>query len=129
MGHLVGVLVQPLGGDSPLNTAQPAFDKLEGTDVAMFRNTDTGKFDIAWDSTNNIMFDNSKAHAVLSVLFERKGEYWADTSGQRGSYLALVKEDRTASPSKMAGYAQDALAYLSAGNVIIPPKGHPAPIV
>ena len=129
MGHLVGVLVQPLGGESPLNIAQPAFDAVEGSDIAMFRNTDSGKYDLQWDATGNVIFDNSRSHAVLSVLYETKGQYWADTTGQRGSYLSLVKEDRVSAPSKLVGYAQDALQFLVDGHTITAPKGQAAPIV
>ena len=123
MGSLVGVLTQTLGTDAPSPIAKPAFDSLTGYDVAMYRNTDTGKFDIQWDSTNNVQFDSTRSHAVLSVLYENKGRYWADKTGNRGSYLSTVKEDRKQAPSRLAGYAQDALQLLVDNRNIVPPPG------
>src|SRR4051812_31528216 len=122
MAALTSALVSPLGAPFSTNAKKP-FDQLTGSDVTMVRNPSTGKFDIQWDETGNVDFDDSEAHAVLSVLYERKGQYWADATGQRGSFLYAVKEDRKVTPYAMQGYAEDAMSLLVDQGKISPPPG------
>ena len=100
-----------------------SFDSKPGADVALARNPVTGKFDLQFDSTNAVMFDDSVSHAVLSLILEHRGRYWADATGQRGSFLYLVKEDRKATPSQMQSYVEDALSLLVDQGKILPLTG------
>lgn len=123
MSSLAHPLAHPLGADPPNPTPRAQFDQQSGTDIAPLRNPATGKFDIQWDATGNVAFDSTQEHAVLSLIIERKAQYWADTTGVRGSYLYAVKEDRKATPSKMQGFVVDALQPLIDNRTILPPQG------
>lgn len=86
---------------------------LPGSDVALVRNPSTGRFDLQFETTTqNPQFSDDQSHAVLSLIYERQGEWWADASGKRGSLLWTVKEDRKASASKIKGYVEAALQPL-----------------
>lgn len=83
-----------------------------GADIQLSRVAASGKFDIQWDTTQNPIFADDQSHAVLSLIYEHKGEYWADASGNRGSYLWTIKDLRKATPSKAQGFIEDALRPL-----------------
>ena len=91
-----------------------------GRDLAMARNPRTGKFDLQWDDTGNPSFDDRESHRVLSLLVERRGEWWADTRGNRGSRLHTVKEIRRTAPSTIESFAREALDKAIAEGAIRP---------
>jgi phage gp46-like protein len=73
-----------------------------GAQAALFRNPNTGLYDIAWDDSGNPIFDDTGEDLVLSLLLEYRGKYWADTtSGRRGSTLYLITQDTSATASQM----------------------------
>jgi phage gp46-like protein len=123
MSSLAHPLAHTLGADPPNPSPRLQFDQLTGSDIAPLRNPSTGKFDIQWDATGNVLFDDTQEHAVLSLMLGRKAQYWADQTGVRGSYLYVVKEDRKATPSKMQGYVVDALQPLIDNRTILAPQG------
>src|SRR5579872_1136187 len=112
-----------------MGAAKVSFDQLPGADIALTRNPSTGKFDIQWDSTNNVLFDDTQEHAVISAILEYKAQYWGDATGTRGSYLYSVKDDRKTSPSRMQGFVLDALQPLLDTGRILPPTGQTQPTV
>lgn len=85
-----------------------------GADVQLARNSANGKFDIQWDTTtNNPVVADDQSHAVLSLIYEHKGEYAGDEyGGDRGSYLWTLKELKRGTPSKARAFIEDALQPL-----------------
>jgi phage gp46-like protein len=83
-----------------------------GRDLALMRNPTTGRFDISWDDSGNPAHDDSDSHAVLSVLLEDKEGYWADASGERGSLLSTLKDDKQGTAQLIVSYCRQALQYL-----------------
>jgi len=81
-----------------------------GSDVALQRNAGTGKYDLVTDATGNFAFDDTQEHRVLSLLVERRGQWYADLRGTRGSllYTLRLSVSRRA-PSDAEAYATDAL--------------------
>ena len=121
MSSLGGVLGFPLGGDPPSSAPKVKFDSVPGADISLIRIAQTGKFDIQWDATGNPVFVDDQSHAVLSLLYEHKGEYWADITRARGSLLWTVKDIKKTTPSKVKAFAEDALQPLvDAGKIIAP---------
>ena len=92
-----------------------------GADITLLRNPGTGKFDFQWDTSQNPVYGDDLSHIVLSLIYERKGEYFADLSGSRGSYLWSLKDLRKSTPSKIKGYIEDALQPLVDQRRIIKP--------
>lgn len=85
----------------------------QGKDLALTtRNAATGKFDLTWDASGNPAFDDTEAHAVLSLLYEHRGQWWADTAGTRGSRLYQLRNIRRSTPSQAESYASEALQPL-----------------
>ncbi len=105
-----------------------------GNDVALVRNAANGKFDLQFSAsgvnTGNPVLDSTRTHAVLTTLIswqrgtrpgaqQPEGGYYWDATGQRGSLLWTVAQDRLATPSQLVAYAEDAgqqllnLAYIS----------------
>lgn len=106
-----------------------------GRDVALVRDDATGKFDLIFQTSGpgrgNPLLDNTCTHAVLTTLLSKKrgirpgsqsaeGGYYWDTTGQRGTLLWTVNQDRLATPSQLRAYAEDGgqqlvnLRYLAA---------------
>lgn len=92
-----------------------------GRDVALQR-TASGKFDLVFSKSGpnkgNPVLDNTCTHAVLTTLLSKKrgirpgsqsaeGGYYWDTTGQRGTLLWTVNQDRLATPSQLKAYAED----------------------
>lgn len=87
-----------------------------GTDVTLTYDASSGKYDITYDTSGtnvgNLAFDTTESHAVLSLILERKGEWFADTSGRRGSLVHTVTVDVRIAASKLQAYIEDALQPL-----------------
>lgn len=81
-----------------------------GTDFALVE-TDDGKVDIVLDlagpNRGNFRFDNTRAHALFTRIFRHKGAYYFDRTGQGGTNLYTIKDDRLATPSKFQSYVED----------------------
>lgn len=81
-----------------------------GRDVDLVRNAATGRFDLTFETTTgNFAFSDNQAHAVTSLLLEHRGQWWADTSGKRGSKLHTVKVSTRSTPSQLTAFAREAL--------------------
>lgn len=85
-----------------------------GADLVLSRNSFTGKLDLQWDSTGNPVYGDDMSHAVLSLVFERKGEWatYPEDTTSRGSYLWTIAQDRKSTPSKAKAYVEEALSPL-----------------
>ena len=96
--------------------------QLTGIDVALVRNDSNGKFDlqvsISGPNKGNPVMSSDRSHAVLTTLLSRKrgtrpgaetpeGGYYGDTSGRRGTLLWTISQDKLATPSQLAAFAQD----------------------
>lgn len=81
----------------------------EGRDVALVRNPRNGRFDLDWEEPNPV-FDDSEQHTVLSLVLEWQGQWWADTTGKRGSRLNTIRNDRRTTQSELLASLQEALA-------------------
>jgi phage gp46-like protein len=82
----------------------------DGSDFALVRNPATGRFDLDWEDSPNPRSTDDESPTVLSLLLEKKGGYWADETGKRGSLLHTVKQDVAATASTLVAYSKDALA-------------------
>jgi hypothetical protein len=112
----------------------PSPSPLPGCDVALLRQDDTGKFDLDFSRTGknkgNSVLDNTRTHAVLTTLISWKrgrrpqsqveeGGYYLDTTGQRGTLIWTVTQDKMATRSDLIAFADDGgtqlqnLNYLS----------------
>lgn len=90
----------------------------KGADIALKRNSATGKFDFDWDTrgTNagNPKYADDNVHRILSLLIEHRGSpgnlgwVW-DVKDNRGSLLYTLKNVRKATPSQAQAFALDAL--------------------
>lgn len=110
MGSLASELALPLGGDDP-STSTANRRRRAGRDLAMTRvNPSTGRFDFDWTDRNDLKFDDTQTHRVVSLLLERRGQWWADTEGNRGSRLYTLRDLRRSTPSQAEAFAQEALA-------------------
>ena len=83
-----------------------------GGDLKLKRSLATGRFDFEWDITGNPTFVDTGEHAVMSLLLEHRGRWWADTTGNRGSRLYTLKNLKKRTPSDVKAYAEEALAPL-----------------
>lgn len=81
----------------------------DGRDVALVRNPRNGRFDLDWDGPNPV-FDDTEAHTALSLVLEWHGQWWADTTGKRGSRLNTIRNDRRTTQSELVASLQEALA-------------------
>lgn len=81
-----------------------------GRDIAVIT-TAEGKLDVVLDSSGpnkgNPRFGNDGAHALITRIFRRKGKYYWDRTGQSGTDLHLIKDDRQSTPSKMQAAVED----------------------
>ncbi len=89
-----------------------------GKDVAIVSDPATGKVDFTFDDTNNFAFDNMSEHAVASLLVEHRGEWWADTTGKRGSQIHTVRELRRSTPSALEAFADEALQRATDASIV-----------
>src|SRR5262249_18472869 len=82
-----------------------------------------GKFTLIWDTSGNPVFDDTEEHSVLNLLVSRRGQYWADPTGNRGSRMFLLKNLKRSTPSEAKAYSIEALQPLVDSGRIIPPRG------
>jgi len=83
-----------------------------GADLKPVRNVANGLFDWDWDTTGNPTFTDDGTHAVLSLIKERRGQWWADATGQRGSLLYTIKNIFSRTTSEVVAYINQALQPL-----------------
>lgn len=83
-----------------------------GKDVLLEVNPRTRRFTLVWPDNGDPEFSDSEVHAVLGRLFQKKGRYWADTTGREGSTLHEITEDRVGTESAIKSAAEGALAPL-----------------
>ncbi|HJU24543.1 MAG TPA: phage GP46 family protein [Casimicrobiaceae bacterium] len=81
-----------------------------GGDVSLVRNPATGRFDVALDISGNPQFTDTQEHTVLSLLMEKRGGYWADQTGNRGSRLYQIRQDTGRTPKQIEAEVLAALA-------------------
>lgn len=81
-----------------------------GRDLALVQNPATGRYDFLFDDSGNPAFTDTEEHTVLSLELERQGEYWADTTGRRGSRLHRLKLDRKSTRAEIVAITAEALA-------------------
>jgi phage gp46-like protein len=84
-----------------------------GRDFTLVRNPNTGLFDLDFDETGNPKCDDTETHTVLSLIAESQGDWWADTTGRRGSLLHKITLDRGSTAAELEGAALDALETAS----------------
>lgn len=97
------------------------FDLKPGADVTLVRRP-SGKFDLVWDDDNELTFTDDESHAVLSLTLERRGEWAADPTRARGSFVYKLKQDVLATPSQAVAYIRDALKPLEeSGRITLDP--------
>lgn len=75
-------------------------------DISLKRNPATGRFTFDW--SGDLKFDDLVAYSVLTTLYTRKGSYYWDSSGQQGTLIYQVRNDKFSTGSQLAAYAQDA---------------------
>lgn len=111
-------LAGPLGGD----LAGPD-SAVSGSDISVAVNPVTGKLDFVWDAGSDLQWDDTRAHAIVSLVVERRGLWWADATRKRGSRLldAKVLLQRTASEVK-ADLEQALKPLLTSGAIFKPDR-------
>jgi len=92
-----------------------------GPDVALVA-LPGGKVDLVLDragpNKGNVRFDRTAAHPLFSRIFSRKGLAYWDASGQRGTQVYTVKDDRTGTPSRLHSYVEDGCGQAKALRLI-----------
>lgn len=96
-----------------------------GRDVALARNNDNGKFDLVLADDGNLDRNDSREHAVIGQLVERRGSTgvagWVlDETGTHGSLLYLITQDRPGTSDDARAYALDSLKVLVDEGEILP---------
>lgn len=81
-----------------------------GDDLQLKLNPTSGLWDFWWDDYGNPAFSDNESHTVLSLLLEYRGLWWADVTGQRGSNIYTIKNDKKSTSSDIKGAADEALA-------------------
>jgi hypothetical protein len=81
-----------------------------GADVAVCA-LPNGKLDLVLDTAGpnrgNFRFDNTRAHTVLTSVVRKKGKYYWDGTGQAGTLIYTVKDDRQSTKQSLQAYAED----------------------
>ncbi len=94
-----------------------------GNDIELIKNEVNGKFDIAWSTSGvnkgNPIFGNTRSHTVFSLLRSNRGQYYWDTTGNRGSQLYQVTQDNSTSRSKLISYSDQAMQPIVDDNTIL----------
>lgn len=67
----------------------------------------TGRFNFVWTEDNDVSFDDTEAHEVVTSVIEKRRSYWADRN--HGSDLRTLRSLTTRTPSQAE---QTALAAL-----------------
>ncbi len=107
MAQLSAHLSFPLGEE-----AGSASRDNRGSDITLSQNPVTGKFDFSWTASNDVAFDDTEAHAVVSLLVERRGLWHADPTRQRGSNLLAARSILARTASETKADAEQALQPL-----------------
>ena len=93
-----------------------------GTDIAVITNAE-GWPDIVFDTTGpnkgNPRYDNTRAHALFSRIFRKKGRYYWDRTGQSGTLLHTVKDDRQAAAARIQSAVEDGADQIKARRLIV----------
>lgn len=89
-----------------------------GTDIEMQSDPRTGRLTFDWDSFGNPKYGDTRAHAVASLLIERRGQWAQDATGTRGSVLHTIRNDRARTASDLETAARDALEPLTRSGAI-----------
>lgn len=91
-----------------------------GRDLAIVTNPSNGRVTWEWDETNNPRFTDTEEHAVFGLLAEFEGEWWADSTGKRGSKLHTIKNELGQVATLIESYVRAALKPLeSAGRIVL----------
>jgi len=85
-------------------------------DVTLNRNG-RGKFTFSW-SAGDLRFDDKAVYPVFSTLWMPKGAYYWDSTGQQGTLLSTVKQDRMRTGSQLAAYGRDALEQCQGAKLL-----------
>lgn len=85
-------------------------------DVTLNRNA-RGKFTFSW-SAGDLRFDDKAVYPVFSTLSLPKGAYYWDSTGQQGTLLSSVKQDRMRTGSQLASYGRDALEQCQSAKLL-----------
>ena len=86
-------------------------------DVAL-RKTERGKFTLVWDATGDLVFDDTAAYPVITTLYTHKGAYYWDATGEQGTFIHLVKQDKFTTGDQLKAYGQDALDQCRSAEII-----------
>lgn len=85
---------------------------------AALRRTARGKLTLVWGPDGDLVFDDTGAYPVLTTVHTHKGRYFFDTSGEQGTFLHLVKQDKFSTGDQLRAYGQDALDQCKAAGII-----------
>jgi hypothetical protein len=71
-----------------------------------------------WDESGDLKFDDLGVYPVLATLVTHKGEYPWDQTGEQGTYLHTIRQDRFATGDQLRAAGQDALDQCKAEGLI-----------
>lgn len=81
------------------------------SDVAIVRSAQTGRFNFVWQD-NDVLFDETCLHEVMSRLTEARAKWWADSNGTHGSRLRTIKRISSSTKTDAEAYAREALQTM-----------------
>lgn len=87
-------------------------------DVSLLKVTTTGKFTHRWDADGDLIFDDTASYPVLTTLYTHKGRYYWDLTGEQGTFLHTVKQDKFTTGDQLRGYGMDAIDQCRAAGII-----------
>ena len=93
--------------------------KVERNDVSLARDPNTGGHNFVWDTTGDVVFDDTEQHAVMSCLVEHRARWWADTDGTHGSQLHTLRTLTRGTPSLAEAFAVESVQPLVAARRIV----------
>lgn len=82
------------------------------------RNEVTKRFNFVRGADNDVSFDDTEAHAVMTSVMEDKASCWYDPT--HGSDLFLLENLTSRTPSQAEAMILDALTPLEAGAIVNP---------
>lgn len=85
---------------------------------AALRRTARGKLSLVWGPDGDLVFDDTGAYPVLTTVYTRKGAYFFDDTGDQGTYLHLVKQDKFSTGDQLRAYGQDAIDQCKAAGIV-----------
>lgn len=86
-------------------------------DQSFRRDRGSGKFVFVW-ADGEPLFDSTGTHSVLTTVLEHKGQYYHDPTGQEGTLLYSVKQDRETTGSQLSAYALDGAQQCQAAELV-----------